>query len=169
MTDARNTRLTEFDQAHDAFRAVIERAPEGSLGYLKPGDNYARGGLVHHVNATLEHYLGVLESIVAGGFRETQPADRPGLQETANAMAREGLGPGERDAALADTARLHRDVAGRVAALAPEDFERTAQVRFEPGAEPYPTSAAAILGWLTDHYQEHVPQAEQLLSSWQDG
>jgi hypothetical protein len=46
------------------------------------------------------------------------------------------------------------------------DFERKAPVRYEAGAEPYPTSAADVAGWLTGHYQEHVPHIQQLLEDW---
>jgi hypothetical protein len=54
----------------------------------------------------------------------------------------------------------------RSAAVPDEDFERKAPVRYEPGAEPYTTSAADVAGWLTGHYQEHVPQIRQLLDDW---
>jgi hypothetical protein len=165
-TDDRQSRLSEFDRAHTAFRDAIAAAPEASLGYLRPGDDYALGGLVHHVNAVLEHYRSTIDAIVEAGFQATQPRDRPGLFEEANARARAGLGPGEREAALAATDGLHGEVRDRVAALAPDDFQRKAPVTFEGGAEPYPTSPADILGWLTDHYREHVPHAEELLSGW---
>jgi hypothetical protein len=36
-----------------------------------------------------------------------------------------------------------------------------------PGSpDPYPTSAQDILGWLTDHYDEHTVQIGQLLDQW---
>src|SRR5439155_22305208 len=133
---------------------------------LKPGDDYALGGLVHHVNAVLEHYLVVLDAIIASDFMETEPRDRPMLFEKAAERARSGLAPGERADALAATERLHREVSQRIADLAPEQFDRHARVRFEPAAEPSPTSAADILGWLTGHYKEHVPHIAQLLSNW---
>lgn len=158
--------LAGFDEAHSTFRDVIEQAPESSLGYLKPGDDYALGGLVYHVNAVLEHYLGVLDALRASDFKEVEPRDRPGLFEEANARAKSGLDPRERDGALAATDRLHADVRAAMAAFAEGDVKRKAPVRYEPGAEPYPTSPADVLGWLTDHYREHVPHAEQLLTSW---
>ena len=131
-----------------------------------PGDDYALGGLVHHVDAVLEHYLAVLDAIIASDFREVEPRDRPLLFETAAAQARAGLAPGERADALAATERLHHEVSRRIADLASQQFERRAPVRFEPGTDPSPTSAAEILGWLTGHYQEHVPQVDQLVMSW---
>jgi len=34
------------------------------------------------------------------------------------------------------------------------------------GGQPYPTSAADIKAWLTDHYFEHVPHVAELLQGW---
>lgn len=166
MNDTRASALADFDDAHQAFRDVIAGAPEASLSYLKSGDDYALGGLVHHVNAVLEHYLVVLEAIIATDFMEAQPRHRPMLFQKAAAQARKGLAPGERVDALAATDRLHRAVSQRIADLEPQQFERHAPVRFEGAVDPYPTSAADILGWLTGHYQEHVPHADRLLTSW---
>src|SRR5207253_1786721 len=81
--DARATAVADFDDGYRAFRDALTAAPEASLGYLKPGDDYALGGLVHHVNAVLEHYLVVLDAIIASDFMETEPRDRPMLFEKA--------------------------------------------------------------------------------------
>jgi hypothetical protein len=158
--------LSDFDSARVAFQTTIVDAPESSLDYLKPGDDYALGGLVYHVNAVLEHYMGVLDALDTSGFQETEAKDRPGLFEEANARAKAGLDPSERDAILSAMAQLHSDVRGRAAGFSEADFERKAPVRYESGADPYPTSPADVLGWLTEHYREHVPHAEQLLASW---
>ena len=32
---------------------------------------------------------------------------------------------------------------------------------------PYPTSVALVMQWMTEHYAEHVPHAEQLFATWQ--
>ena len=165
-TDERQSALVDFDRAGGEFRELMARAPEDSLRFLKPGDDYALGGLVHHVNAVLEHYLGALDAMRASGFAETTAEDRPGLFEEANARAKLGMAPGERAQALATTDRLHRDVCARISALTPDDFERKVPVRFGPGTEPYPASAADVLGWLQGHYREHVPHAEELLEEW---
>jgi ketosteroid isomerase-like protein len=168
VNETRQTGLPAFDQARDAFRAEIAAAPLESLDYLPPGDDYALGGLVHHVNAVLEHYAGLLDRIVDGGYRETEPRDRPGLFEDANARARAGLPAGERDAVLVEMDRLHAGVASRARALEPALFVRQAPVRFDPGADPLPTSPADVLGWLTDHYREHVVHADALLRAWRE-
>ena len=164
--DRRTGALADFDDAGRAFKDVIQRAPAESLSYLKPGDDYALGGLVYHVNAVLEHYLGALDALAASAFQATECNDRPGLFEEANARAKAGLQASERAGVLATTERLHSDVRNRFSAFAADDIDRKGPVRFEPGAEPYPTSPADVLGWLTDHYREHVPHAQQLLESW---
>jgi hypothetical protein len=165
-TDTRSAALAGFDEARASFAEHLAAAPEDSLEYLKPGDDYALGGLVFHVNAVLEHYLAVLDALVMGGFQEAEAADRPGLFEEANATAKAGLTAAELTAALALTGQLHDAVCARIASLPDEDFERKAPVRYEPGAVPYPTSAADVAGWLTGHYQEHVPHIQQLLDDW---
>jgi hypothetical protein len=166
-TDAREAALLTFDQARTRFVDQLRLAPEASLRYLKAGDDYALGGLVYHVNAVLEHYLGVLSTVVAAGSEETSAQDRPGLFEEANARARAGVTPAELRTRLAETARLHDEVRTLLAGVAREDFERKRPVRYEAGADPYPTSPAHVAGWLTGHYEEHVPHVQQLLDSWQ--
>jgi hypothetical protein len=32
--------------------------------------------------------------------------------------------------------------------------------------EPLPTSPADVVGWLRDHYYEHVPQIRELFLEW---
>ncbi len=166
-TDTQTAAIAAFEQGRSAFERELRGAPSDSLHYLKPGDDYALGGLVYHVNAVLEHYLGALDAIAASGFQETEVTDRPGLFEDANARAKAGVSPEELDAALDDMGRLHETVTARLAAFPGEDFERKTPVRYEPGADPYPTSPADVAGWLSGHYDEHVPQVGQLLESWQ--
>ena|SRR5215472_15557494 len=166
-TDTQAAAIAAFEQGRSAFERELRAAPADSLRYLQPGDDYALGGLVHHVNAVLEHYLGALDAIAGSGFQETDVADRPGLFEDANAMAKAGVSPQELDAALGEMGRLHETVAARLAAFPGADFERKAPVRYEAGADPYPTSPADVAGWLSGHYDEHVPQVRQLLESWQ--
>jgi tetratricopeptide (TPR) repeat protein len=158
--------LSRFDEAREAFTAALDRAPDESLAYLKPGDDYALGGLVFHVDATLEHYEGVLDAIAETGFGSCEPRDRPGLFEEANRRARAGMGAAERAEAMAASQRLHQRARARLASFGEADWERKAPVLYGPGTDPYPTSPADVAGWLTDHYLEHAPQVEQLLAEW---
>lgn len=164
--DSPEPALTAFDEARTRFEKRLAAAPEDSLRYLKPGDDYALGGLVHHVNAVLEHYLGVVDT-AAGSASGGEVSDRPGLFAEANARAKAGVGAAELADALAELERLHGAVRTRVLALGSADFERKVPIRYEPGAQPLPTSPADVVGWLTGHYEEHVPHVDQLLASWE--
>ena len=148
------------------FVEVIASVPEEALGFLKPGDDYALGGLVYHVNAVLEHYGVVLDTILESGFAEITPADPPGLFESANARAKEGLAPEQRAGALAEVKRLHDAVAASLESVGDADWQRKAAVHYGHGQDAFATSPADVAGWLIDHYREHVPHARQLLDDW---
>jgi hypothetical protein len=166
VAETRDASLADFDEARRAFVDELGAAPPESLQYLKPGDDYALGGLAFHVNAVLEHYLGVLDAMVASHFHDTEAIDRPGMFATANARARSGLTPEERSVAVALTEQLHSAVKHRVGAIPVDDFERKVAVRYSAGGEPYPTSPADVIGWLIGHYLEHVPHIRRLLDDW---
>jgi ketosteroid isomerase-like protein len=152
----------EFDRGRDAYLELMRRVPESVTGYLRPGDDYSLGGIAVHVNYALEHYRLVLEAMVAAGFAETRPQEPPELDRQAHERARGSLGPAELAAELARGERLHRQLLDTVAAI--DDPDRKAPVWYSGGSEPFPTSARDVLGWLTDHYHEHVPQVEALIT-----
>jgi hypothetical protein len=160
--------LRDFDAARESFQRALERAPEGALTYLKPGDDYALGGLVFHVNVVLENYLRVMQGVTASGGKEVRLPDPAAAFDEAHARAKAGAAPDELGAALARTASLHSQVRTLAASVAPSAWERQATV-WVGANEPYPGSPADVLDWLTDHYREHVPQAEELLREWEAG
>ena len=47
-------------------------------------------------------------------------------------------------------------------------MSRTAPVVYGPGQAPYPTSADDLIGWLRDHYREHVEQSADLIEEWRN-
>ena len=49
------------------------------------------------------------------------------------------------------------------------DLDHKAPVWYPGGSEAYPTSAADVLGWLTNHYREHVPQLQALVATREGG
>ena len=162
----RETALTEFDSARDAFLTAFEAAPDESLTFLRGGDIYALGGLAVHCNWVLKHYRRVLEQLAetdAGGFRATDP---PGENEEANRRALAGLAPGERGGELAELDTLHQGVKLAALALQAGSWEEKTPVFYGDAAEAYPTSPDDVVGWLRDHYQEHVPHAGELLAEW---
>lgn len=156
--------LERFDAAGTVYRTSLAEAPAEALGQRRPGDDHTLGGLVHHVNAVLRHYLGTAEAMAARAPDSAAAApDSSRLFEEANARAALAPDPAERDAALAETAELHAAVRRLLAGLEAEDWARATPVRFGPG-DPHPTRPADVLGWLTDHYAEHSAQVASLLA-----
>src|SRR5229473_5552577 len=163
----REAALAEFDTARKEWEDAFARVPDGALTYLKPGDDYALGGLQVHVNWVLLHYRRVLDGIVAGGFKPLGPQDSPGEGDAAGQRAKEGLAKGDRAKSLADMARLHAAVAAGVTKLPASDWSRKAEVVYGQGQDPYRTSPEDIVEWLRDHYREHVTQSADLIDAWE--
>jgi DinB superfamily len=162
----RETALAEFDTARDSFVTAFEAAPGESLTFLRAGDIYAIGGLAVHCNWVLKHYRRVLEELAEtneGGFRA---ADPPGENEEANRRALAGLAPHERSAELAELDSLHEAVRRAAQRLSAGAWEEKTPVFYGDATEAYPTSPDDVIGWLRDHYQEHVPHAGELLAEW---
>ena len=153
-----------FAGARDAFLAAMREVPPEALPYLRPGDDYSLGGLAVHANYVLEHYLNVLKALEAGDFAECRPEDPADLQASANERARSSLSPGEVEVELTKIGRLHEQVEALVRRLG--TTSRKAPVWYPASSEPFPTSVADILGWLTGHYREHVPQIGALVDAW---
>ena len=160
--------LADFEAARGEWEAAFAKVPDEALGYLKAGDDYALGGLQVHVNWVLKHYSRVLEGILARGFERVDPQDRPGDAETAGRRAKTGLTAGERRKALSEMARRHSAVVSAVSRLPAEGWSRKAPVVYSQGQDPFPTSAEDIVGWLREHYREHVEQSAQLVSDWNE-
>jgi hypothetical protein len=164
----RDAALADFDAARAEWDAVFARVPDGALAYLKSGDDYALGGLQVHVNWVLTHYTRILEAMVAGGFKPVGPKDSPGEGDAAGKRARAGLTARERPRALYDMERLHAAVLTTTGRLKKaDDWSRKAAVVYGEGQDPYPTSPEDVVGWLTDHYREHVLQCGELAAEWQ--
>jgi hypothetical protein len=158
--------LADFELARGEWESAFAQVPDGALGYLKPGDDYALGGLLVHVNWVLTHYRRVLDGIVAGRFAPLGPQDPPGEGEAAVQKAKEGLVAGQRARALAEMGRLHAAVVTAVTRLPEGDWLRKAPVVYGEGQEPYPTCPEDVIGWLRDHYREHVQQSAELIDDW---
>jgi hypothetical protein len=161
----RGAALAEFDRTRAEWEEAFARVPDEALGFLKPGDDYALGGLLVHVNAVLSGYLALLRAIVAADFQEltsSPPADAEAVAHS----ARRGLSPTEREPALAEMRRLHVEFRDTLASLDETDWSRTCAVVYGAGQDPLPTTPADILGWVRDHYREHVPHSAELTEEW---
>ena len=162
---SREAALAAFDEARDRFLVAFEEVPDTALGFLKPGDDYSIGGLLAHLTWGLRHYSGVLEAAVSGGFGEFRDPPDPADLARASAEGRESLSASDRGAALKSLGSAHARLAVQARAVPEADFERTAPVRYGDATEPFPTSAATILVWMTEHYDEHVPHVGELLAA----
>jgi hypothetical protein len=160
--------VADFDAARSEWEAAFAKVPDDALAYLKAGDDYALGGLQVHVNWVLVHYSRVLDAMIARDFAELSPQDRPGEGDAANKKAKAGLTAAERGSSLKEMARLHAAVLAGARRLREEDWVRKAPVIYGEGQDPYPTSPEDILGWLRDHYREHVQQSGELVNSWSE-
>jgi len=165
----RSAALSDLEAAQSEWAASYQRVPDEALAFLKPGDDYSLGGLQTHVNWVLVHYRRILDGIIAGGFGELGPQDAPGEADEAGHKARSGMTPQARRAALDEMARLHSAVVTAAAKLGEDDWERKAPVTYGAGQDPYPTSPEDIIGWLRDHYREHVQQSADLVAVWKAG
>jgi hypothetical protein len=162
----RKAALADFELARSEWESAFAKVPDGALGYLKPGDDYALGGLQIHVNWVLTHYRRVLDGIVAGRFGELGPQDPPGEGQAAVQKAKAGLVAGQRAKSLDEMGRLHAAVVTAVTRLHESDWLRKAPVIYGEGQDAYPTSPEDIIGWLRDHYREHVGQSADLVEDW---
>jgi DinB superfamily len=162
----RDSALADFDAARKEWEDAFGRVPDRALTYLKPGDDYSLGGLQVHVNWVLAHYRRVLDGIMREGFQQIGPQDPAGAEAKALEGARRGLTPAERRKTLADMAQLHAAVHAAVRQMPAADFTRKAPVVYTAGEDPYPTCAEDIVGWLREHYREHVEQSADLIEEW---
>ena len=150
----RQAALADFEEARLEWEGAFARVPDAALTYLKPGDDYALGGLLVHVNWVLERYLRVLDGEVV--------LHDPALSREAH----DGLTTARRASSLAEMSRLHDAVRLAVLGLSDSQWRRVTPVVYGPGQEPYPTTPEDVIGWLRDHYREHVEQCADLIHEW---
>lgn len=162
--------LARFDAARDAFLAAFAQAPDAALAYVPEGDEYAVGTLVAHLADPMRRYLEVFALIQSADFGPVDfsaDAERTAREARRHAelVAMRPTGT-DRSHLLADMDAAHRDVHATLATLDDATYTRQAPVIYSTGAAPYPTSFEDILGWLTDHYDEHTTQVGELLARW---
>ncbi len=162
--------LARFDAARDAFLAAFTQAPDAALPYTPAGDEYALGVLPLHLQDSMNHYLDVYAHMAGANYGSVDMTSDPdhAAQEAEQHRRLTVTKPTGADRAglLSDLAATHRRVRDRFATLDDATVERKGDVIYSTGSDPYPTSVADILGWLTDHYDEHTEQTGQLLARW---
>ena len=158
--------LADLEAARREWEAAFAEVPDEALAYLKPGDDYALGGLQVHVNWVLVHYRRVLDGLVDRGFTPLPPLDAPGENAEFNQRAKAGLDHDSRRQALADMASVHGAVVETANQVPDASWSRKTPVTYGAGQDPYPTSPEDVIGWLADHYREHVEQCPELVADW---
>lgn len=162
--------LARFDTARDAFLAAFAEAPDDALPYTPAGEEYALGVLPLHLQDSMNHYLDVYTRMVGADYGPvdltSDPSHAAHEAELHQRLVITKPTGADRAAMLGDLAATHQRIRDRFADLDDATVARQADVIYSPGTAPYPTSVADIMGWLTDHYDEHVAQTAQLLERW---
>jgi hypothetical protein len=167
----RETALANFDHARDDFEQAFAAVPDEALAYLPEGDDYTLGDLLPHVIDSMYGYMMALEAMHNADFGEARPYDQQGehtIREHDTRMKEIYLGGEGRAQVIEQLDAVHDRLAGMLREMAYEDYSREAPVYYRGATEPYPTRAADIIGWVTDHYYEHVAQVNKMLGEWKE-
>jgi hypothetical protein len=164
MTDRAEV-LAEFDRSRVEFEESVRRAPDAALRFKPDGEDYTVGGLVVHVTDVLRRYARVVDGLRAHGFA---PFQAPAHETPAEDMAliHNGFDGATRGPVVEQMRSAHTALVDAVLGSPDADFAREAAVTFEGSSEPYPTSMQAVIGWVVDHYKEHIQQVDDLVSTW---
>ena len=159
--------LAKMDAAHAAIVDAFMAMPDGALEWLKPGDDYAIGGIVIHLISSLDGYIGTLAAIAAADYGDTEgPGEAEAAVDAQLAHARRGLTPAERASTFVEMRSKHVSLSDLARSASETQFATLLAVTY-PGDEiPYPTSVALVVQWMTEHYAEHVPHAQALFAEW---
>ncbi|HLW01853.1 MAG TPA: DinB family protein [Ktedonobacterales bacterium] len=164
--------LMTFGQTYEAFLAVFREVPDEALSFFPEGDEYTLGVLPLHLQDSLQNYAGLLKQMLATQFAQID-LGRDAKREENQASRHQFLvaqrpGAADRPAILHELATSHQEAHSRFASVDEATFERRAEVIYSAGTAPYPTSARDMLGWLADHYNEHIAQTQKMLAQWKD-
>jgi hypothetical protein len=164
--------LAAFDQSYTEFLDAFADVPDEALSYLAPGDEYVLGVLPIHLTQSAQRYMAVLTQLdgLPSGVVDLSADAELEAEESQRHAALVAKRPSasERAHMLADLDAVHHSARSRLAGYAPAEFARVVPVIYARGTEPYPTSAQAITGWLTEHYREHTAQTRTLLAQWRE-
>jgi len=169
QTKDRETALAEFTARLEAYERSYDSVPDEALSYVPQGEDYTLGGLAVHVTDTLLHYRNVFDVMKGAGdqpVRNVDPEDDAKRQR--DELVHKGFAGSDKPRVFEAMRAAHRDVEQRVRALPEAEYGRKIAVLYGADAqEPYPTDGGDVLGWLTDHYQEHIDQVAELMGKWQ--
>src|SRR6266540_2274897 len=168
QTKDRETALAEFGRKREEYERSYDSVPDEALSYVPQGEDYTLGGLAVHVTDTLYHYRNVLDVMKGAGDQQVRAIDpEDDAKRKRDELVHNGFSGSEKQRVFQEMRAAHDDVERRVQALPEPDYGRKIGVLYGADAqEPYPTDGGDVLGWLTDHYQEHIDQVAELMGKW---
>lgn len=170
MSDPREAQrendLHDLFVARGEFAGAFTGVPDAALGYHGASDQYALSGIVVHLTATVDHYRRVIEGLIDREFKPfaLQPQD-PGVEAAHATRCQTGFAAGERDEAFALLEAAHDDFAEAALTVQPQDYTRRVSITYKTGDTAHDTSPADIVGWLTDHYRQHIPDIQKMAAA----
>jgi hypothetical protein len=163
----RKDALAKLDAAHAAIADAFAAMPDPALAWLKPGDDYAIGGVAIHLIQSLDGYIGTLAALDAAGYRDTEgPGEDEKIVDAQLAHARLGVSAAERASTFDEMRTKHERLAALARKASDAQFDALLGVTYPGDDAPYPTSVALVVQWMTEHYAEHVPHVQTLFSQW---
>jgi len=164
----REARLANFSRGRDEFEQLYRTVPDDALSYIPEGEDYALGGLAVHVTDALYHYAHVLDVMKQANYGEVRAIDPvDDAKRSRDSMVAAGFPGSDRSAVFGEMRAAHDAVASRLSALPADEFGKPAPVLYgAESQEPYVTRASDVLGWVVDHYQDHIKQVAELLARW---
>jgi hypothetical protein len=170
-TRDREAALAEFAKRRDEYEHSYDSVPDEALTFVPAGEDYTLGGLAAHVTDTLLHYRNVLDVMKGAGDQRVRAVDpQDDAKRRRDELTRNGFGGAQKADVFRDMRAAHQDIEQRVRALPEAEYAHKAAVLYGPDAEdPYPTNGGDVLGWLIDHYQEHIDQVAELMGKWRSG
>ena len=158
----------ELDRARDAFLAAFAEAPDSALSYLPEGEEYALGALLLHLTGPLQTYTMLLDRLILAvsesALLDYSDSEEMSIRSREAVIAARPTGAA-RAGLLAGLATAHAQFHDRLAMFPAGRLDQEVPVLYPGGGDPYPTSARAVAGWMTDHYQEHTAQVSAMLRS----
>jgi hypothetical protein len=167
-TRDRDTALAEFARKRDEYEHSYDSVPDQALTFVPEGEDYTLGGLAVHVTDNLIHYCNVLDAMKGAGDRQVRAVDpEDDAKRRRDELIHKGFRGAEKPRVFQEMHAAHQDVVQRIQALPEAEYFHKAAVLYGPDTrEPYPTNGGDVLGWLTDHYQEHIDQVAELMGKW---
>lgn len=163
-----NSDILSFQKCADDFVVAFRAIPAQALSYKPEGDDYTVGGLIVHVLDVMKKYGRVLDMIEDLSKKEPVRSDHS-ISKQEEQWIKEGIGEEERVTFLKEADLLQKSLTERLEKLSEEQYRAKTSVIYENSDDAYPTSPADLLGWMKDHYIEHVVQIEKIVKEWRKG